>query len=383
MNSAFTPPIYSVTQINQLVKSLISNDPRLQYVLVRGELSNLKQQARIGHLYFSLKDENALINAVMFASNAKNINFPIDNGQEVICLAQLDVYVPRGTYQLNVIAIEQVGEGKALLQLEKLKKKLNEEGLFDTSRKRKINLYPKAIGIISAKNGAAISDILTNIKRRYPYCDIYFFPSQVQGNEASKDLLRAFNLSQKYDLDTLIIGRGGGASEDLSAFNDETLVRAVASSKMPTISAVGHEIDVTLIDLVADARASTPTGAAELSTVDRREIEQRLFDASNQIKQLLSRMYNNVIEKIDAYKNMLKTIIKNNVSLFETRLMSKKSVVESLNPRAILNRGFTITLDSEGKPLRKIEQIKRGETMTTLLKNGKIISNIKDVIKEE
>ena len=163
------------------------------------------------------------------------------------------------------------------MKLEMLKKALAKEGLFDASRKRDINIYPRAIGVITAQNGAAIKDIVFNINRRYPLCEIYFFPSSVQGENAPKELLEAFNKSQEYDLDTLIIGRGGGASEDLSAFNDEKLVRAISNSKMPVIAAVGHEIDTTLVDYVADKRASTPTGAAELATVDMREIQQK-FD---------------------------------------------------------------------------------------------------------
>ncbi len=372
----FGAPIYSVTQINQFVKSLITNDPRLQYVLVKGEVSNLKAQARVGHLYFSLKDENALINAVMFNTYAKKIDFPFDNGQEVVALASVDVYVPRGTYQLNVIAIEPVGSGKALMELEMLKKKLYAEGLFDSQKKRPINIFPNSIGVITAKNGAAIGDITTNIQRRYPYAQIYFFPCQVQGEGAAKDILRAFNLSQKFHLDTLIIGRGGGASEDLSAFNDETLVRAIANSKMPTIAAVGHEIDVTLTDLVADKRASTPTGAAELATVDKREIEQKLFEASNSLKKILFQQMNDLNLRINSYKALLRTIVQNQVRLLASTILAKKQVIESLNPKLVLERGYSISVNALGKTITSTKDIAEGEIMTTLVKDGKIESTI-------
>ena len=271
-------PVLTVSDINNYVKAVLTSDERLKFVRIKGEISNFKAYPS-GHFYFSLKDNDSTISAVMFSNYAKRIAFSPKNGDEVVVLASVDAYVPRGSYNLNVYEMEEMGLGQQLLELEKLKKKLAAEGLFDESRKREINIYPKAIGVITAPNGAAIRDIVTNIKRRYPIADIYVFPSLVQGEQAPSELLKAFEESQKYDLDTLIIGRGGGASDDLSAFNDEKLVRAVSNSKMPIIAAVGHEIDMTLIDYVADKRASTPTGAAELATIDRREI-QKEFDYS-------------------------------------------------------------------------------------------------------
>ena len=279
-------PVLTVSDINTFIKSILTTEERLKFIRIRGEISNFKVYPS-GHFYFSLKDDNSIINAVMFANYAKKIAFIPKNGDEVIVLASVDAYIPRGSYNLNIYEMDSVGQGQILVEFEKLKKKLAAEGLFDESRKRKINIFPKAIGVITAQNGAAVRDIVTNIIRRYAVADIYVFPSLVQGEQAPKELLKAFYKSQEYDLDTLIIGRGGGASEDLSAFNDETLVRAIASSKMPVIAAVGHEIDSTLVDFVADKRASTPTGAAELATVDRREIENELENASLYMEQAL------------------------------------------------------------------------------------------------
>ena len=259
-------PVFTVSDINQYIKALISSDENLKYIYVKGEISNFKMASN-GHFYFSLKDEKSLIGAMMFSNYVNRINFKPENGQEVVVFGSVDAYPGSGTYQIIVYQMEEIGAGQQLLELEKLKKKLLEEGLFDESRKRKINLYPNAIGVITAPNGAAIKDILFNIKRRYPIADIYVFYSAVQGENAPKELLKAFELAQTYPLDTLLIGRGGGASEDLSAFNDEALVRAIANSKMPVIACIGHEIDSTLVDFVADKRASTPTAAAELATV--------------------------------------------------------------------------------------------------------------------
>ena len=301
--------IYSVSDINRYIKSILSQDENLKFISVKGELSNFKRGAN-GHFYFSLKDKEALINCAMFSTYAGRIAFDPEDGQEVVVLASVDAYVARGTYQLIVYEMNEVGQGAMLVELEKLKKALQKEGLFDESRKRDINIYPNKIGVITAKNGAAIRDIVTNIKRRYPICEIYFFPSQVQGDSAAKELLAAFNKSQEYDLDTLIIGRGGGASEDLSAFNDEALVRAIAKSKMPVIAAVGHEIDITLVDFVADRRASTPTGAAELATVDMREIQQKFQYSIDTMKNAIQKNLDDMKEEVEELKEELNESIK-------------------------------------------------------------------------
>lgn len=302
--------------------------------------------------------------------------FPVKNGDEVMICASVDVYVPRGNYQLTVYEMEPVGKGNQLIELEKLKKKLQQEGLFDISRKRQINIYPKAIGIITAINGAAIKDLLFNIKRRYPVADIYVFPSSVQGENAPKELLKAFNISQSYPLDTLIIGRGGGASEDLSAFNDEALVRAIASSKMPVISAVGHEIDTTLVDFVADRRASTPTAAAELATVDKREILDKLVLFEETMKEALIDKVKSANEQLENYKEELNDNIINIIKTHKLKLEGIKNHLEALSPINILNRGYSITIDGSGHSLKSIKQIDKGEEIITVLADGKLISKV-------
>ena len=372
-----TTPILTVTDINTYVKVVISGDERLKFVRIRGEISNFKAYPS-GHFYFSLKDNESTISAVMFSTYAKRIAFSPKNGDEVVVLATVETYVPRGTYNLNVFEMEEVGLGQQLIELEKLKKKLASEGLFDESRKREINIYPKAIGVITAPNGAAVRDIVTNIKRRYPIADIYVFPSLVQGEQAPIELLKAFNESQKYDLDTLIIGRGGGASEDLSAFNDETLVRAVATSKMPIIAAVGHEIDTTLIDYIADKRASTPTGAAELATVDIREIKKEFDYAILTMEQAIASKLIDKKEEIETLKEELDDSLIEKVNNQKQELEHLKVQLEILNPRNVLSRGYSISLDEKGKPI-SAKTIKNNEKIRTILQDGEVISTVNEI----
>ncbi len=370
-----TAPVVLVSDVNSYIKSLLSNDEKLKYIRVKGEISNFKAYPS-GHLYFSLKDQNSVISAVMFNNYAKRIAFNPKDGDEVIVLASVDAYIPRGSYNLNIYEMEEVGLGQQLIELEKLKKQLASEGLFDESRKRLINIYPKAIGVITAPNGAAVRDIVTNIKRRYPIADIYVFPSLVQGEQAPERLLKAFEKSQQYDLDTLIIGRGGGASEDLSAFNDEKLVRAVAKSKMPIIAAVGHEIDTTLIDYIADKRASTPTGAAELATVDRRELENLFSQSKLLMEQALYDSIEDRKEELGELKEELTDSLKDLVKSQKDELESYSRQLEILNPKAVLSRGYSISLDESGKPIKNIKNLKFGQNVHTILEDGSFDSEV-------
>ena len=366
--------IYTVSDVNRYVKSLLSQDENLKFIFVKGEVSNFKRGAN-GHLYFSLKDKEALISCAMFSTYASRlVDYPID-GDEVVVLASVDAYIARGTYQLIVFEMNPLGKGAILVELEKLKKQLQSEGLFDISRKRPITLYPKAIGVITAPNGAAIRDIVTNIKRRYPICDIYVFPSAVQGENAPKELLKAFNKSQEYDLDTLIIGRGGGASEDLSAFNDEKLVRAISTSKMPVIAAVGHEIDTTLVDYVADKRASTPTGAAELATIDMREIQLHFQNCIDNMKEAINNQLMDMKEDVSSLKEELIDSIKDKMDNLNLIIKSKKDQLIALNPKQVLQRGYTITMDENGTIVRANQDL-IGKNIKTVSNDGAILSTV-------
>ena len=370
-------PVFTVSDINQYIKALLSRDENLKYIYVKGEISNFKMACN-GHFYFSLKDDKSLIGAMMFSNYSSKIDFKPENGQEVVVFGSIDAYPGRGTYQIIVYQMQEVGAGQQLLELEKLKKKLLEEGLFDESRKRKINLYPHAVGVITAPNSAAIKDIVYNLKRRYPIADIYIFYSAVQGESAPKELLKAFETAQTYPLDTLLIGRGGGASEDLSAFNDETLVRAIANSKMPVIACVGHEIDSTLVDFVANKRASTPTGAAELATIDQREIIEKLSFALQDMEESLKSRIQGMKDDLSSYKEDLDLEIRQLVKHYQELVAHKKATLEALNPDNVINRGFSLTVDEEGKPVSDIKTVKKGQKIKTILKDGVINSEVID-----
>ena len=370
-------PILTVSDVNTYIKAVLTSEEKLKFIHISGEISNFKAYPS-GHFYFSLKDDNSVINAVMFNNYARKITFVPKNGDQVVVLASVDAYVPRGSYNLTVYEMEAVGQGQLLVEFEKLKKKLASEGLFDESRKRKINIYPKAIGVITAPNGAAVRDIVTNIKRRYPIADIYVFPSLVQGEQAPKELLKAFNKSQEYDLDTLIIGRGGGASEDLSAFNDETLVRALATSRMPIIAAVGHEIDSTLVDFVADKRASTPTGAAELATVDCREIENEFAYASMNMEQALYKNLKAKNEEISSLDEELHECMRDKISNIKEDIDNLQKRLELINPLNVLKRGYSIVMNEKGEAISSIKNVKQNDKIITKLSDGEVISVVSE-----
>ena len=366
-------PILTVSDVNTYIKAVLTSEEKLKFIHISGEISNFKAYPS-GHFYFSLKDDNSVISAVMFNNYVRKITFVPKNGDQVVVLASVDAYVPRGSYNLTVYEMEAVGQGQLLVEFEKLKKKLAAEGLFDESRKRPINIYPKAIGVITAPNGAAVRDIVTNIKRRYPIADIYVFPSLVQGEQAPKELLKAFNKSQEYDLDTLIIGRGGGASEDLSAFNDETLVRALSTSKMPIIAAVGHEIDSTLVDYVADKRASTPTGAAELATVDIREIENEFAYAAMNMEQALFKNLKAKNEDLSSLEEELHESIKERIVNLKEDIDNFQKRLELINPMNVLKRGYSITTNEKGEVISSIKDVSQNDKIITKVADGEIIS---------
>ena len=258
----------SVSELTDNIKRLINSDPNLKNVYVRGEISGFKR-ASSGHCYFNLKDENSVIPAVMFYGHASRLKFEPENGMKVLVRGYVDVYKSRGNYQLYVQGITEDGLGELHIAFEQLKKELKEAGYFDESLKKPIPKFPKKIGVVTAATGAAIKDIVTTIKRRWPLCEIILFPSLVQGNLAANNIVRQiFVADNEFELDTLIVGRGGGSIEDLWAFNERIVAKAILACETPVISAVGHEIDWTIADYVADIRAATPTAAAEIAVPD-------------------------------------------------------------------------------------------------------------------
>lgn len=414
----------TVTEVNKYIKEVINDDLLLKKVYLKGEISNFKAHSR-GHFYFTLKDENSRINAVMFSFNNRNMKFTPYDGMKVLVTGKIDVYEASGAYQIYVEEMLEDGVGALYVAFEQLKEKLNKEGLFDKSKKKKIRRIPKRIGIVTSPTGAAIKDILTTIKRRYPVCETILFPALVQGDNAASDIANKIKLANtlrdKLELDTLIVGRGGGSLEDLWPFNEEVVARAIYNSDIPVISAVGHEIDITISDYVADLRAPTPTAAAELAVPDINTIityldtaTTRSYNALNNIisvnykkldniknSYILSRplsMYEIKEQKLDNLidnlnKAITKTIdsvkvklftIKNSYILNNPDMLYKYSgqklnhiisKLEVLNPLNTLNRGYAI-VKKDNKVLSSIKNVNEGENITISLKDGNIESKI-------
>ena len=416
---------YSVTQYNKAIKNYLDEIDALRDVHIKGEISNYRGATR-GHLYFTLKDETSRINVVMFSTAAVKLEFVPKDGDEVLIDGRITVYEANGGYQVYAEKMTLAGNGDLLKKLEELKKKLQAEGLFDESHKRPIPKYPERIGIVTAPNKAAIKDILSTIKRRYPLCETILFPALVQGDLAKESIVKQIEEANdpKYNLDTLIVGRGGGSIEDLWAFNEEIVARAIYNSRVPVISAVGHEIDFTIADFVADLRAPTPTGAAEMAVPN-------LADLLNTISQYKIRLNNNITGSISYLKDMLKKlstsyVLSNPLATFEireqkldelvnrlnTNLLHKLDVsknrfdsiktkrvllhpedmlikynnsmelvinkLELLNPLNVLKKGYSVTKVND-KPLKSIKDVKEKDKLNIKIIDGEIDAIVEGV----
>ena len=307
----------SVTALTRHVKRMIDNDPALQDVWLRGELSNVKHHSR-GHLYFTVKDDKSRVQSVMFAGNNRRMKFKPENGMKVLIRGEISVFEPYGQYQLYAKEMQPDGIGNLYLAYEELKRKLEFEGLFSENLKKVIPRYPSEIGVITSPTGAAIRDIFTTIKRRYPAARITVFPVLVQGNSAKDSIVQAIEMANAMNLiDVLIIGRGGGSIEELWAFNEEEVARSIACSNVPIISAVGHETDFTIADFVADLRAPTPTGAAELAVPSIVELKERL-------DQRVHRLMRTMKEKVASDRERLTTLQKSYAFRYPDQLLRQK-----------------------------------------------------------
>lgn len=396
----------SVSQLTDYIRNLINSDSRLKQVYVRGEISNFKRYSS-GHCYFSLKDEGSVIPGVMFYGFASRLKFEPKNGMKVLVRGYVDVYKSRGNYQLYAQRIIEDGLGELHIAFEQLKKELESEGYFDDSLKKPIPKFPKKIGVVTAATGAAIRDIVTTIKRRWPLCEIILFPSLVQGNLAANNIVRQiFVADNEFELDTLIVGRGGGSIEDLWAFNERIVAKAILACKTPVISAVGHEIDWTIADYVADKRAATPTAAAEIAVPDIREISSKVDDFDSRANNVMSKQLNDNLEKFERIKN--RPLFKNPYMIHERKVMdldfikgrlvsSSKEMIHSnqirlskvkssnvfRNPQSILDEK-TITLSrniDKLKVLNPLLTIQRGYAVAR--SKGKVVSYAKDLKKDE
>lgn len=391
-------PYISVTSLNTLIKYKLEGETDLRGLYVKGEISNWKIY-RSG-VFFDLKDENgSVISCLLWGNYASRLSFIPKDGDEVIAFGNITVYAARGRYSLQVFTLELFGLGASLLALENLKKKLAKEGLFDQARKRKIPSMPSVIGIIVGKNSAAESDLRKNILRRWPLTKILFFYAQVQGLDAPKSIIKALNEAEEYEIDTLIIARGGGSSEDLSAFNDETLVREFAKCPFPFISAVGHEIDFTLLDYVADLRVSTPTAAAEAATPNQIDIRNDLLNKEEELQESLlnkiqngkeklmflarrqfflnpASIYERSKEEMQDKQDRLSRAIALYLSSLSDKVKSYESRLKSINPDNIVKRGYSITMGENGMPITSAKNVHKGQKIKTKLKDGIIESEV-------
>lgn len=409
----------TVTDINNYIKNIVDGDFFLSNVTLKGEISNLKFHTR-GHLYFSLKDENSKINAVMFNYKNLGLNFIPKDGMNVIVKGKVSVFTTGGSYQITVSNMKEDGIGNLYILFEELKRRLEREGLFSPEHKKKLPRIPKKVGVITASTGAAVKDIISTINRRFPLTEIILFPTLVQGVGAKENIVKMINEANESDIDVIILGRGGGSIEDLWAFNEEIVARAIYNSNKPIVSAVGHEIDFTISDFVSDMRAPTPTGAAELVVPSKVEIQSYLNDYKGRIISVINKKIKSYTDTFSKLKSTY--ILKNPISMYEideqkldnmleklgsimtyklereksklnnlskmispnmlNRLDKEKIKLENietklnlLNPENILKKGYSLTL-VEGKIVKSINSVKKGSIIDTKFSDGIIKSEV-------
>lgn len=393
------PKIFTVSEITRGIKSLLEDN--FASVWISGEVSNFKAHSS-GHFYFSLKDENSQISAVMFRGSNRMLKFKPEDGLQVIVNGRVTVYEPRGSYQIVAEYLEPQGLGALQLAFEQLKKKLASEGLFDESRKKALPLLPRKIGIVTSPTGAAIRDILQVLKRRYPNIEVLLAPVNVQGAEAAPAIVAAMQeLNALTDIDLIIVGRGGGSLEDLWAFNTEEVARSIAASKIPVISAVGHEIDITIADYVADLRAPTPSAAAELAVPVKIEIEGFVRNLQERLQDLILRKIETLNDKLGFFKSHLKHpkqrleewgqrldeweerlsfAMLNRLKYWNSEAKSLQKTLQALSPLSVLERGYSITYyqDSSGQrqPIKDLEVLKMGLEIETRTAKGRVWSRV-------
>ena len=393
----------TVTALTKYIKYKFDHDYNLEEVLLQGEISNFRHNSR-GHFYFTLKDENASISVIMFATFAKTVKFEPKDGMKVFVKGNVSVYEPQGTYRLNIKEMKSDGIGDLYLAFQQLKAELEKEGLFDLKYKKKLPMFPETVGVITSPTGAAIKDIINTIERRYPLARVVLYPAIVQGDGAKDDIVKQIKLANEQNIvDVLIVGRGGGSIEDLWAFNERVVAMAIFDSQIPIISAVGHEIDFTIADFVADMRAATPTAAAELATpsidVLKENIKYNIDYMNKVLKQKFDNMklyVNNMDRRLDALSPM--NTLKNNKVLldqykkrlnilFQSVLNNKKNEyrllenkLNTLNPFSIMDKGYSIN-SVDGKVVSSVEEVKVGDTLETKMKDGIVISTVNEVSK--
>ncbi|HBI6977055.1 TPA: exodeoxyribonuclease VII large subunit [Clostridium perfringens] len=390
----------SVGEVNNYVKKLVENDFILKNLNVKGEISNLKFHSS-GHIYFSLKDENSKVNCIMFKNNAVNLDFRLEEGMKVEIKARLGVYNKEGTYQLYCENIKKAGIGELFEEFHKLKKELSEEGIFDEKYKRALPKFPKRIGIITARTGAAVRDIINVIQRRNKSLDIILYPAKVQGENAADSIIEGIRyFNNEKSVDVIILGRGGGSIEELWAFNNRDLAYEIFNSRIPTVSAVGHEVDFTISDFVSDMRAPTPSAAGELVSpslqemindlVNKKEflhraIDRKFLNAKKDVDLLHKGLKGNnpkhIIEKrikeVNSLEEKLNFLGKRKIDKAKDELIALNSILQTLNPLNTLGRGYSVIMDKEDKVINKVSELKKNDMVKVIMKDGSVNIDIK------
>ena len=389
--------VFSVSQITSLIKEILETSFRT--ITIEGEISNWRPSSS-GHIYFTLKDNVSQIKAVIFRSAAYKLSFNPKDGDKVCCTGNLTVYAAQGNYQIVISKMEPVGAGNILQMLEERKRKLAQEGLFDSEKKRPLPLFPKTIGVVTSPTGAAIRDILNIAKRRNPKINIIVLPAIVQGEGAAQTIIKMIEIANFYKLcDILIVGRGGGSLEDLLPFSEENVVRAVSSSKIPVISAVGHEIDWALCDYAADFRAPTPSAAAEMAIpvledikIELQDYREDLYNNINRIvknTRLLIKSFNPdsleikfrniqqpLLNRFETAKSSLFENIKNKIKDYRNIIVNSKTVLENASPQTIFDRGYSMVTDEKGNVIRNENQVSAGDEIKITLAKGKLSASV-------
>ncbi len=396
----------SVSEVNQYIKRLLSSDWILSNLKVEGEISNFKPHYS-GHIYFSLKDEKSKIKCVMFKSYSRNLDLTLKDGDKVIVTGYISIYEKEGNYQLYATNIEKSGIGELYISFEKLKAKLEAQGLFEPANKKELPAFPKKIGVVTSSTGAAVRDIITVIKRRFPIVDILIYPALVQGVYAADSICEGLNyLDSREDIDLIIVGRGGGSIEELFSFNEEKVARTIFALNKPVVSAVGHEIDFTIADFVADLRAPTPSAAAEMVTPEREKLLEQLEEKLNKLISAMDSIILNKKSKMDFLYNDLKyysplnrvrDMMQQQDNLFKRLILaikySQKSkrdkidklykVLGYLNPLHSMERGYGIMMDLDGNVITSIDFLGIDEEFNIMLKDGIIRAKVVNIKKGE
>ncbi len=399
--------LLTVSQLNEYLRMLMDGNPLLNSVFVRGEISNFTNHYKTGHFYFSLKDEGALLRAVMFRANAQRLKFLPENGMKVILHGRVSVFPRDGQYQIYVDDVQPDGVGALYLAYEQLRKKLESEGLFDAARKRALPRYPQKIGLITSPTGAAVRDMIDILGRRFPAAEIVLYPALVQGADAPESLMTGLACFAQYlPVDVIIIGRGGGSAEDLFAFNHEGLARAIAACPIPVISAVGHETDFTICDFVSDLRAPTPSAAAELAVPDAGEMRRALSSAQRELEGLMHRLLGehraavSVLAGAEALRSphyyleerrMAVSYLEQRLeALFSENFLAAKNQfaalcerLHALSPLSVLSRGYTAVFNTQGVPVTVGKQLSKGERISIRFSDSTVDATVSGVRESE